>query len=1187
MDKKMLESYAIWAKKNLEQQVEVSLNKIGIHSDNDIKKMHISGDIATIDGDQTSYTLDFANKRKSVVRMVEIDGYRTVITETAYTWFNRLIALRFMELHGYLAHGFRVLSNPNNSVEPEILKNLSLAKFDLSLDMDYCDKLKSDNKIEELFRHVLLKQCQALSKTIPMLFSENTDAYELLLPNTLITGESVLTKLLEIPEENFLDDVEVIGWLYQYYNTEAKAKVFARSSKEKIKKDEIPAATQLFTPDWIVRYMVENTLGRLWIDGHKNTPIKSEWKYYLEEAEQSPHVQKQLEELKNERKNITPEQIRFIDPCMGSGHILVYAFDVLMQIYRIYGYSDKDAVHSIITNNLYGLELDKRAYQLACFAVIMRALKYDKRFLRTYENGGITLNLSHFQNLQINNISFLDDPIQKIIAQFKNADTFGSLTRVEKQDGLEQYFEKFVPTIDFDEHHLIHYRKLYNILTMKYDVVCTNPPYMKGSKANNLLKSYIENQYPDSKADLFAVFIEKCAELSKINGYYAMITQHSWMFLSSYEKLRKKLQLKTIINMVHLGAKAFEEIGGEVVQTTSFVMFKHIPNYNEMYVRLVDVSGEEKKREAFFKKENYYLSTQEKYEKIPGSPIAYWANQKIIDIFQNTLLKQIAEPRAGLQTNNNDLFVRSWYEIDINKMYLYAKDENDEHLFKFRWFPYNKGGTFHRWYGNNVLVVDWEGKGKRIHDYANIPLDYRGAPVRNKQFYFKESVTWSAISSGNLSVRYCQNGFIFDTKGSSCFFKNHDETMYYLGFLNSKVVQKFLLYLSPTLDYGVGAMAKLPTIYDFEYSNSIILIVSECIELCRSDWDSFEISWDFKEHPFIKWSKELWDATAIGATMQYYYGEHIKVTCPLELCFMLWQGECNDRFKKLKANEEELNHIFIDIYGLQDELNSEVYDKDITVYSANLQDDMKSFISYLIGLIMGRYSLDYEGIAYAGGKWDESRYKRYIPDDDGIVPIYPFVGMKKGLTAQICNLVKMIYGEDSYRRNLEFIAQALGKKNAESAEETLNRYLNNDFYTDHLKRYKKCPIYWMLSSGSEGGFKCLIYMHRYNEDTLARTNAMYYLPDSTRLKNELDETLVALTTASGKDKIALEKKRQILAARYNEALEYGQILDYMANKYISIDLDDGVKVNYEKFQNIEITTDNGTKVRKDLLIPLK
>ncbi len=578
---------------------------------------------------------------------------------------------------------------------------------------------------------------------------------------------------------------------------------------------------------------------------------------------------------------------------------------------------------------------------------------------------------------------------------------------------------------------------------------------------------------------------------------------------------------------------------------------------------------------------NRYFIKQENFFRIPGVPIVYWGSESFYKAYDFKPLGEIGKAKSGLQTGNNDLYLKFWQEVSYEKIAFKMKSKQDYLSSHKKWVPQIKGGKYRKWYGNFDYVVNWENDGYEIRNCSGCRLNAMG----NDDLFFIEGLTWSHTTSNVFGARYLPLGFLFNVEAPTYFIKEDNE-YYVLGFLNSCVAQLYL-NVNSTMHYLVGNIMALPLMYSNKYKNDIDCLVAENIDICKIDWDNFEMSWDFKEHPFVKWSKELWDATSIGATMMHYYNEHIEVCCPLELCYMLWQGECNDRFNKLKANEEELNRIFIGIYGLQEELTPEVIDKDVTVYSANLQDDMKSFISYLVGIIMGRYSLDYEGIAYAGGEWDDSRYKSYIPDDDGIVPIYPFVGMEIGLTAQICNLVKQIFGEDCYRTNMEYIAQALGKKNTESAEETLNRYLNNDFYTDHLKHYKKCPIYWMMSSGSEGGFKCLIYMHRYNEDTLARTNTMYYLPDSTRLKNELDETLVALTTASGKDKIALEKKRQILAARYNEALEYGQILDYMANKYISIDLDDGVKVNYEKFQNIEITTDNGTKVRKDLLIPLK
>ena len=1139
MEKRVLQTYAVWARDNLEQQIEVSLKTLGINGDNDFREAKQSGDFTYIEGDPNSYPASLYGKRREIISEVRLKGYQNIIEEVAYTWFNRLVALRFMELHNYLSHGFRVLSSTSGSIEPDILKNLSLAKTDLRLDMKICEQLKSQNKTEELFRHVLICQCGALSDVLPRLFSRDSGYMELLLPKSLLIGETVLTRLVKIPEENFMNDVQIIGWLYQYYNTKAKEKVFASLKKNiKISKEDIPAATQLFTPDWIVRYMVENSLGRLWLEGHPNDALKAQWKYYLDEAEQEPEVQAQLEQIRAEYRSLKPEEIKVIDPCMGSGHILVYIFDVLMQIYESQGYTQRDAAQNIVRHNLHGLDIDKRAAQLAYFAVMMKARQYDRRFFSS--------------KLQ---------PMVYSTTGDEDGENFGSLLTVDDPGEMPEDPQSVFDQADYERRlNVWNYRYL---LAQKYHVVVTNPPYMAVSNASGKVQEYVKKNFPDSKADLFAVFIERCGQMT--TEYQAMITQHAWMFLSSFEKLRAKLQAVDTVNMAHLGARAFEEVGGEVVQTTSFVMRKsHVKGYKGTYCRLIEPTTQRGKEDMFLARENHYVAQQDNFSKIPGAPVAYWVSNHTFDLFSKEKVGDFFRARVGLMTTDNDLFLRFFWEVDYRNIFFSAHDDNEALLSRKKWFPHNKGGSFRKWAGNREYVVDWENRGQRIKKSAVQKYPYlKGNPnfvVHDDGYYFHENVSWSEITSGRLAFRYFPCGFTFNVKGMSAFCNSNHSLFWLLGFSNSTVVNYFARIINPSLSFGVNSFNAIPFI---ETSKQVEKLSIENIQISTADWDSFETSWDFTRHPLVRGVSTVAEA------------------------FAAWESECNARFTQLKANEEELNRIFIDIYGLQDELTPEVDDKDVTVRRADRERDVKSLISYLIGVVMGRYSLDIPGLAYAGGEWDASKYQTYHPDEDGIIPIYRGIGMEDGLTAQIIGLLKFIYGEDTYRQNIDFIAESIGHNNNESSEEALNRYLNDGFFADHLKIYQKRPIYWFFSSGKNSGFKCLVYMHRYTRDTLARINSRYFLPESTRLKNELEELAGRLAKAEGRDRVRLEKERQKLAASYNEAIEYGQVLDHMANQYIEIDLDDGVKVNYAKFQGVEMVTDSGNKVRKDLLAPIK
>lgn len=1207
MDKRALQSFSTWAKDNLENQIEVSLRALGVNSETDIKEARRVGDVTVIEGDPNSYSADLLGKRDAIVKLVQRNGYCNVIEEFAYTWFNRFIALRFMEVHGFLSHGFRVLSNPAGGIEPEIMKNVSLVKDELHLDMNLCADLKQQGKIEDLYRHVLVRQCNALSDVLPMLFSNDMGYLELLLPKTLLKGETVITRLLEIPEETFLEDVEIIGWMYQFYISSKKDAVFA--SKKTITKDTLPAVTQLFTPDWIVRYMAQNSVGRLWMESYPDSSLRSEMKYYVEDAKQTEEVQRRLDEIKY--KNVNPEEIRIIEPCCGSGHILVYVFDLLFKMYEERGYQKRNIPTLILKNNLTGLDVDKRASQLASFALVMKARSINNRFFEkeyyemphVYEIIDSQLLYKQDYINQIQNLKMLSreerELIYYIVETFKDGKTIGALLIVKSMDfgkldgAIEKIEKQAIPNLfnyDFlgsGVKRLKLLSSLAKILSSKYDVMITNPPYIGISSMERAVKDFAYSYFPNSKTDMYAMFMETGLVLH--HGYLAMINMHGWMFQSSYEEFRKSLLENQIVNVVHLGARAFDEIGGEVVQATTFVIrkVKQLEDYVGTYIRLTEYIGENKKEEQFNNTQNYYYKRGSEYKRIPGMPIAYWSSDSIINAFINSKpLSDVATPRQGVKTLNNDLFLRLWFEVSMSNVCFGCGSIEESIRSKRKWFPYNKGGSFRKWYGNNEYLVNWYNDGLDMKKLAVERYHSVTRTITNISYFFRPGLTWSALSSGNISLRAFDRGFIFDSKGSSMFFEDESIQYYLLALMNSKVTMKFLEFLAPTLDFNTGSLSRIPVKLNPQIYPAVDAIVKENIRIAQKEWDSFETSWDYVEHPLVRWSKKIWDATAMGAAMYHYYGGYPEVKVPIELCFMLWQGESKERFDNLKKNEEELNRIFIDIYGLQDELSPIVEDKDVTVRLANKERDIRSLISYLVGVAMGRYSLDTPGLTYAGGMWDETKYRTYQPDDDGIIPIYSSIGMEDGLTTILIKLIKLIFDEESYRENIDFIAESLGKNTNESSEETLNRYLNDGFYADHLKMYQKRPIYWLFTSGKKAGFKCLVYMHRYDEDTLARINAKYFLPETTRKKNELEELSAKAKVAEGREGIRLEKARQSLAAAYNEAIEYGQVLDHVANQYIKIDLDDGVKVNYAKFQEVEIVTDSGNKVRKDLLYPI-
>ena len=1193
MDKPAIKKFAVWARNKLIADTKYRAGLVGVTETAVVEPLPQSNETVQffdvglpqpyrIEGEAVTQRQRFvAELNKETAKQGSYTAaYQTVVDKVAYTWFNRLIAVRYMEVNDLLPSRTRVLSSADGRAEPQIVTS----PFDAVLDYTPAEQqqivtLKNDNKLDEAFRLLFLKQCAALGDCLPRLFEQVDDYMPLLLALSFTDKDGVVCHLVnDIPESDWQDAVQIVGWLYQYYNTEPKEQVFANLKKNiKISKENIPAATQLFTPDWIVRYMVENSLGRLWSEGHPDFD-KSEWKYYLDEAPQEPQVVQQLAELRKGYAALTPEDIKCIDPCMGSGHILAYLFDVLMQIYRSAGYTDRDAAASIVEHNLYGLDIDDRAAQMAYFVVMMKGCQYDSRFLRRHlnphvyaiqESGELTTDA-------LGRLGKQESTARALLDGFKNAKEYGSILQpkvtLAELDALQEQLREVDGASDMGNFTdqfvagqllrvLCPLVEQARMLVQKYDVVVTNPPYMGGSGMNARLSDYVKKVYPDSKSDLFAVFIERCAQMDKRGGYQAMITQHAWMFLSSFEKLRAKLQLIDTVNMAHLGARGFDEIGGEVVQTTSFVMrSSHTKGYKGTYCRLLDGESEKAKAEMFVGGENRYVTEQDNFSKIPGSPVAYWASDTINKLFSlDAELKKYAEPRHGMSTGNNDLCLKLWHEVPNNEICFTAKNRDEFDKAGKKYAPYKKGGEYRLWYGNNDYVIAYSATlRKRMESLSG----YRASST---EYFFRPSINWSDVTSGKFGVRLSPNGFAFDGRGASMFC-NEDIRFYLAALMSSKLASYFLDMLNPTLTFNIENIAAIPTIIDKEKKLDVDWKAEECYDCSKSDWDSFETSWDFAEHPLVKWSHDLWDATSIGATMaHYYHGERPEVSCPVELCYMLWQGECNDRFAKLKANEEELNRIFIGIYGLQDELTPEVEDKDVTVRRADLGRDIRSLISYAVGCIFGRYSLDQPSLAYAGGDWNPDQYHTFLPDADNVIPITDEEYFTDDLTGLFVAWVKKVFGAGSLEDNLAFIAKALGVKGT-SPRAVIRNYFLNGFYADHVKIYQKRPIYWLYDSGKQNGFKALIYMHRYNADTSGLVRADYLYKMEQVYESEIARMDDAIANGASREVAQATKRKEKLVKQLKECKDYDDRLGHIALARIPIDLDDGVKVNYEKVQ---------------------
>ena len=1185
MNKTAIKNFAIWARNKLIADVSYDARLIGITEEGIAKPLPQSfGDTQFFDiGTAEPYSIsgEAVHQRDKLIEVIQQKekdtdyktAYQYVIEEVAYTWFNRLIAVRFMEVNDYLPSHIRVLSSESGKLEPDLVTTPFDAELPFTAEEEaQIFQLKQDNKLDEVFRILFLKQCNALNEILPALFEKTKNYTELLLSLSVTNQDGVVYHLIhDIPEDDFNIErggqVEIIGWLYQYYNAEPKDEAFALLKKNvKITKERIPAATQLFTPDWIVRYMVENSLGRLWVEGHPDCGLKENWKYYLEEAQQEPEVQAKLSEIRKEYAALNPEDIKLIDPCMGSGHILVYAFDVLMQIYESAGYSQRDAAKSILEHNIYGLDIDDRAYQLAYFAVMMKARQYNRRIL----NGENTCHVYAIQESNSINRAHLKyfgagmDDIEKNAAKTQleglldtltDAKEYGSILNVDACDWC--LLHRFVEQSGEDEQMSMdsfgledtkeQLRVLIDIgqtMAQKYDVVVTNPPYMGTKGMSGKASAYLKEQYPDSKADLFAVFIERALGFSDKNGYVSMITQRTWLFISVFEKLRAKiLNESRSMNFLELGAGAFEDLAGEVVQSVVFMLNKVvIVDYIGKFIDLT--TDDDKKSGILSAKQNTICMNA--FQHIPGCSFAMKLSDNAMKAYlQNRYLSSVSTPRKGLISSDNNRFLRLWQEVDISRVQFGMRNILEQIDGK-RWVPHNKGGSFRRWYGNQEYLINWENDGAEVKGYAGKLYGSYSRQIMNEKYYFIPSVSWSSISSQKIGLRFYQEGFTFDTAGPSLFIDDEKCRYYIGGFLSSCVAEYYIRATNPTINLLASDIANLPLIYPIQdVNNTIVRLVKNSVDDSRHDWDSFETSWNFQRHPLL-----------CGYST-------------IEAAYAQWEAACNERFTQLKANEEELNRTFIDIYGLQDELTPEVDEKDVTVRKADLGRDIRSLISYAVGCMFGRYSLDVDGLAYAGGEWDDGKYSSFIPDKDNILPITDEEYFPDDIVGLFCAWLKKVYGEDTLEANLDFIAKALGNK-GNSSREIIRSYFLKDFFKDHCKIYQNRPIYWLFDSGKQNGFKALVYLHRYTSDTIGNLRIDYlhkmqrvYESEINRMQDMMDHSENAREVA------AASKRKDKLAKQLKECREYDEKISHLALSRIELDLDDGVKVNYEKVQTVD------------------
>ncbi|MBF1049793.1 BREX-1 system adenine-specific DNA-methyltransferase PglX [Peptostreptococcus sp.] len=1185
MDKTAIKKFAVWAREKLIEDISYKAGLLGIsdkgiaeelpQSTNDLKFFDIgTKEYVEVSGKEIKQrdALVSAIRKKERDTKSYKEAYEFIIEEVAYTWFNRLIAIRFMEVNDYLPSGIRVLSSEDKAKkEPDFVTNPFEADLDLTpFEQEKVIQLKEQNKSDELFRMLFIKQCNNLNEILPDLFEKTSDYTELFLTISFTDTDGVVYKLVhDINEDDFNIDkedgqVEIIGWLYQYYISKKHDKVVS-IKKGTIKKADIPAATQVFTTDWVVRYMVDNSLGRYWIERNTNSKLAEKLEFFV-----TPKDGK----INYIDEKIYPTDLTFFDPCMGSGHILVYAFDVLMEIYRECGYSDRDAALNIVQHNLYGMDIDKRAYQLAYFVIMMKARSYNRRALTqdSFNNLAIVEESNSIDKFTFEGLT--NDIEQNkigeyLVSAFKDAQEIGTLQTIKEEDygSFRAYLENLSKDkINADmfssvwlksvQPLMLTLTKQAIIMSKKYCVVCTNPPYM--NKLEGQLKKFVTDNYKAYSSDLFSVFMYRNFDFCKKDAYSAFMTPFVWMFIEKYEKLRDYIvSNKSITSLVQMEYSAFEEA---TVPICAFILKNRGADNKVLCFRLSDFKGgmevqKQKVLEAQLDKEcgYYYEADKGNFKKIPGTPIAYWASDRFINIFEEgTKLGDIADSKVGLQTADNDRFLRLWYEVNNSNIKFDAHDREEASSTNKKWFPYNKGGEFRKWYGNNDYVVNWENDGFEIRNFYDDKGKLRSRP-QNMKYYFRESVSWSDITSSSNAFRYKSKGNLFDVTGMSLF--SQDNLMYLLGLCNTPFVVKVLEMIAPTIHCQCGDVAKIPVIIDNGRKLNVEEMTKENIEISKTDWNLFEISWDFTVHPLVK-----------------------RNVSSVKEAYEIWEKESSERFQLLKSNEEELNRIFIDIYGLKDELTPEVEDKDITVRKADLQRDIKSLISYAVGCMFGRYSLSEEGLIYAGGEWNSEKYKEFAPDDDNCIPVTDEEYFEDDIVGRFCEFIKIVFGEEDLETNLKYIANALGNKGTTSRD-VIRNYFLRDFIKDHIKIYQKRPIYWMFDSGKQNGFKALVYMHRWNADTIGNMRVEYLHRMQKVYDKEIERMQEVIDTNYEKKEVNLATKRkEKLQKQLKETKEYDTLIAHLALSRIAIDLDDGVKVNYEKVQ-----TSTDGKVMKVLI----
>lgn len=1165
MNTSNIKKYAPQARNDFIAAMRKQAAKYGITADR-ILPAEQKGDLLLIG--ETVFPLSVLKPRDKLIKRIQASSFEQSIDYIAYSWFNRLCAIRYMECKGLLDHGRRVLSSADGSAGlPQILEEC--LDIDLpGLNASRVAELKLDgNKDEELYRELLLAQCHALNQVMPLLFEQVSDESELLLPDNLTKTDSLIRDLVSsIPEEDW-SDVQIIGWLYQFYISEKKDQVIGKV----VKSEDIPAATQLFTPNWIVKYLVQNSVGRLWMMAQPESTLASAWEYYIQPAEQTDEVNAQLKQLIDVRisedgDSLNPESITVLDPACGSGHILVEAYDCLKAIYLERGYRSRDIPRLILENNLYGIDIDTRAAQLSSFALLMKAREDDRRlFSNPPKLNIIALQDSQPERLDalsqdLANTGIAQADLKELLELFEHSSTFGSLIQVpatfsQKLPELESKLNTALESGDIfaqqSAQELLPLVQQAKLLAKQYDAVIANPPYMGSKGMNTALKGFAKKTFPNSKSDLFAIFIERGFNWCKDSGFNSMVTMQSWMFLSSYEAMREKLlQDRTLSCMVHMG----NGVMGIAFGTAATVMLNnHISNYagSFSYCENDDVNEFGIPKQFPVQNERLKTAKPDDFKKIPGSPVAYWVKDKIRGTFKKfPILKKEGDTRQGMATSDNNRFLRMWYEVNRLDLISNCSSSQDAKDLNPTWVPYNKGGGYRKWYGNQDYVIKWKNSGEEVIGYAASLYGSPTRTIKSMTEYFKPSVSWSKISSGDISFRYFPNGFIFDVAGCCIFFENNEALYTCLGFVNSPICKNVIEAISPTVNYEAGHIASLPFSHALlDSKDEISQQVKSLIAQAKIDWDSYEISWDFTQNPIIRTQQPN-----------------------LEQAFHTWQQQNADAVAEMKRLEEENNKLFIDAYGLQDELTPDVPDEQITLTRANREKDSQRLVSYALGCMMGRYSLDEPGLIYAHAgnqDFDASRYQKFPADADGIIPLTEMHWFEDDATHRIQEFLTAVWGKETLDANMLWLAESLDKKASETAEDTIRRYLASKFYKDHMQTYKKRPIYWLFSSGKQGAFQALVYLHRYNESTLARMRTEYVMPLISKMTAMVNSLQSEIENSDSAAEIKRkEKELQNLHKQQAELSSFEEKLRHYADQRISLDLDDGVKVNYGKFGDL-------------------